>query len=367
MVQALRVEGTEGNMTTQDPISSEPGNARRSRAASPAPGCAGANIDFQPIAALRDHDVAPAGTVLAGRYRVEKVLGTGGMGIVVTPQDLRSGERVAIKYLQADATDDAEAMARFAREARATAGAASDHVPRTLGTGRLEDGAPYLAMECLEGTDLRTYLMFVGPLAPEPACALALQICEALAAAHAAGIIHRDIKPKNLFVTRAPDGTTHVMLLDFGISKVMTDPDGIPLTQPRMILGSPLYMSPEQMLSTRDVDCRADIWSVGVVLYEMLTGRVPFLAGSVKELCGAVIGGKVPPAPFLPGEAPEALQGAVFRCLSHRPTDRFATVGDLARALAPFAGSEGRASAERISRIADRAALESTIKGGRTH
>jgi serine/threonine protein kinase len=350
-------------MVCSSPSSSEPGRRQpRASSVSSVRRRAWPGDESELRAGAEPADAVAQGSVLAGKYRVERMLGTGGMGVVVAATHVESGEHVAIKYLKPWGLNSAEALARFDREACAALRVTNEHVARTLEVGRLQDAAPYLAMECLEGVDLGRYLEQEGPLAPELACLLALQICEALAAAHAVGIIHRDIKPRNLFVTQAPDGSPHVKLLDFGISKLVAAAGEPPLTQPRMALGSPPYMSPEQMLSTRDVDCRTDIWSLGVVLYKMLTGRSPFQAGSAQELRAMLIEGTVLPVQFVPGELPEALEAVVKRCLERSPGHRFSNVGELAQALQPFAGPKGVAYAERAAEILGQSAMEDTVK-----
>src|SRR5258706_2580107 len=202
------------------------------------------------------------GEILAGKYRVERVLGVGGMGVVVAATHIQLEERVAIKFLIKDALASGEAVARFAREARAAVKIKSEHVARVIDVGTLETGAPYMVMEYLEGGDLSQVLQSRGSLPMEEAVEYVLQACEAIAHAHVLGIVHRDLKPANLFLIRRPDGTNAIKVVDFGISKVMpgkgSSSDNA-MTRTRAVMGSPLYMSPEQMTSTRDVDGRTDI------------------------------------------------------------------------------------------------------------
>src|SRR6266511_1188050 len=218
------------------------------------------------------------GEILAEQYRVERVQGVGGMGVVVVATHLQLEERVAIKVLVKEALGNAEAVARFAREARAAVKIKSEHVARVIDVGTLETGAPYMVMEYLEGGDLSQVLQSRGALPVEDAVEYVLQTCEAIAHAHVLGIVHRDLKPANLFLIRRPDGTAAIKVLDFGISKVMpakgSSSDNA-MTRTRAVMGSPLYMSPEQMTSTRDVDGRTDIWALGVILYELLSGQPP--------------------------------------------------------------------------------------------
>jgi serine/threonine-protein kinase len=206
------------------------------------------------------------GDVLSGKYRVERVLGTGGMGVVVAAHHLQLDERVAIKFLLPEGLKNAEALARFEREARAAVKIKNEHVARTIDVGKLENGAPYIVMEFLEGSDLASLLRARGALAIDETVEYVLQASEAIAEAHALGIIHRDLKLENLFVVRRADGLMSVKVLDFGISKV-TGMAGsgrdVGMTRTSTIMGSPLYMSPEQLHSTRDVDTRTDIWANG--------------------------------------------------------------------------------------------------------
>jgi serine/threonine-protein kinase len=232
------------------------------------------------------------GEVLAGKYRVERVLGVGGMGVVVAALHIGLDERVAIKFLLPEALGNPEAVARFAREARAAVKIKSLHVARVSDVGVLETGAPYMVMEFLQGQDLSQRVRDHGPLSIQEAVDFILQACEAIAEAHALGMVHRDLKPANLFLTRMADGSPCVKVLDFGISKV-TSPSSsgqdFGMTKTQAVMGSPLYMSPEQMASSRDVDGRTDIWALGTILYELLTGRVPFLGDTMPQLCAMIL------------------------------------------------------------------------------
>lgn len=291
------------------------------------------------------------GSVIAGKYRVECVLGQGGMGVVVQAVHLQLDQRVAIKFLLGGALQK-EAVVRFAREARAAVRIKSEHVAQVLDVGSLEDGTPYMVMEYLEGCDLSAYVERRGALPIPEAVEIVLQACEALADAHLLGIVHRDLKPANLFMTLRRDGSRCVKLLDFGISKVH-DPDRgtLDMTKTATVMGSPFYMSPEQMRSTRHVDARADIWSIGVILYEIVTGRVPFDAETMPQLCGMIL--QEPPRSIreLRPDLPPAFEQVVLRCLEKDRDRRFLNVRELALALAPFADDEARRSIERISRV----------------
>jgi serine/threonine-protein kinase len=233
-------------------------------------------------------------------------------------------------------------------------------VARVLDVGEMADsGAPYMVMEYLEGSDIGELIERQGSLEIEQACDYALQACEALAAAHAAGIVHRDVKPANLFLTRGADGSGVVKMLDFGISKNTVDRGQRSLTQTQVSMGSPLYMAPEQMRSARDVDVRADVWSMGVVLFEMLSGQMPFMAETMPQLCALVLEADAPRVTELRPDVPERLADVISGCLRKSRDDRFADVGELAEALAPFA-PDGVASAERSKKILAGAGMSDT-------
>jgi serine/threonine protein kinase len=226
-------------------------------------------------------DTSPSvitGAMLAGKYRIEHVLGEGGMGVVVAATNEALRQRVAIKLLRSGALANAKALGRFEREARAAASLRSNHVARVLDVGKLEDGRPYMVMEYLEGQDLGDVIDRVGEMPVHEAVDYVLQACEAIAEAHAAGIIHRDLKPKNLFLSRTVDGRPLVKVLDFGISKMEDAAEDMSLTRTTEIIGSPSYMSPEQLRASKGVDVRTDIWALGVILFELLTKKLPFQA-----------------------------------------------------------------------------------------
>jgi len=289
------------------------------------------------------------GEVLAGKYRVERVIGSGGMGIVVAARHQQLGQLVAIKFLRDEAMGDEGAVERFLREARAAVKLRSQHAAKVLDVGTLDSGAPYMVMEFLEGSDLGQVLAKEGPLPVVAATEWVLQACEAVAEAHAAGIVHRDLKPQNLFLARTVGGVMGVKVLDFGVSKSMGAMSGElgSLTRTRTMLGSPLYMAPEQMRSARDVNATADVWAFGVVLFELLTGRWPFEAETMPDLCLKVV--SEPPLSLaeLRPEVPEALVRIVERCLSKDPAARYANAAELASALEEHVPVASRVSAER--------------------
>ncbi|HLK35958.1 MAG TPA: serine/threonine-protein kinase [Polyangiaceae bacterium] len=303
------------------------------------------------------------GTVLAGKYRVERLLGEGGMGWVVVATHLQLEQRVALKFMRASAAANSEGVVRFLREARAAARIQSEHVARVSDVGTLENGAPYLVMEYLEGQDLDALLQSRGALPVAMAIDYAMQACEGLAEAHAAGIVHRDLKPANLFLARRSDGSVRVKLLDFGISKLTPMAGGaqdVGMTSTQALMGSPLYMAPEQMRSSKSVDRRADLWSMGVILYEMLGGRSPFNAETLPEVCARIMTEPAPPLNELGGSVPAELEAVVMRCLEKEPARRFEDASALARALAPFGSAEAHSAAERITRLAGAVASAAT-------
>jgi len=288
------------------------------------------------------------GDILAGKYKVESVLGVGGMGIVVAARHIQLEQKVALKFLLPQAMSSPEAVERFQREARSAVRLRSEHVAKVTDVGVLESGAPYMVMEFLAGADLSHVVAATGAITIDEAVHFVLQACEAIAEAHSLGIIHRDLKPQNLFVTRRVDGKPLIKVLDFGISKTLDSQSGLSLTRTSSIMGSPLYMSPEQMRSSKNVDARSDIWALGVILYELLTGRVPFEAEAIPELCLKVVQDAATPPRSLRAEIPEGLSAVVIKCLEKDPALRFENVADLAAALEPYS-QEARGSADRIA------------------
>ncbi|MGC4091141.1 MAG: serine/threonine-protein kinase [Polyangiaceae bacterium] len=279
------------------------------------------------------------GDLLAGKYRIERVLGAGGMAVVVAARHVQLQQLVAIKLLKPESLRQPGALERFLREARAVARLRSEHVSRVLDVGTLESGAPYMVMEFLEGRDLSELLNERGPLPLELSVSLVHQACKGLGEAHALGIVHRDVKPQNLFLTNTPEGTPRLKVLDFGISKsnAAMEHGWGSLTQTHAILGSPLYMAPEQMRSSRLADARSDVWALGVVLFELLTKRWPFEADELPELCLKVV--STPPLSLsqLRPDVPSSLVAVVERCLAKSPDERFESAVPLGAALEAFA------------------------------
>ncbi len=289
----------------------------------------------------------PRGSVLLGKYRVESTLGFGGMGLVIKAKNLALDEHVAIKLMREDVEVDDEHVMRFVREAKNAVKLKSEHVARIRDVGTFDDdGRPYMVMELLEGQDLGKLLLDIGALERARAVDLVLQACDALAEAHALGIVHRDIKPTNLFITKRRDGSDLLKVLDFGISKATlgAGPD-MELTQTQSMLGTPADMSPEQMRSARTVDPRSDIWSLGCVLYELVEGHPPFDASNFAELCVMVS-----IEPFTPLVAAPELTPVIERVLAKKPDERFQTVADLAHALEPYA-SDRAAARRQVTRV----------------
>jgi serine/threonine-protein kinase len=294
--------------------------------------------------------IAP-GDVLAGKYRVDAVVGRGGMGVVVAATHLQLEQPVAIKLLVHGAGSEPEMRARFAREARAASKIRSEHVARVLDVGTLDSGVPYIVMEYLEGEDLSRTLRRRRKLPVDEAVDYVLQACEALAEAHVAGIVHRDLKPANVFLARRADGSVAVKLLDFGVSKIALPSGDAGITTGATILGSPTYMPPEQLRSARDVDARGDLWSIGATLFELVSGEPAFRADTLADLCVHILGSPAPELRDVEPSAPEALSAVVRRCLAKDPAERFADVAELANALGPFAPPRGQLSVERITRV----------------
>jgi serine/threonine protein kinase len=290
------------------------------------------------------------GDVLAGKYRVERVLGEGGMGLVVAAMHMQLEQLVAVKFVLPSMLDSKTVVERFLRESRAAVRLKSEHAAKVLDVGTLESGAPYMVMEYLEGCDLGQVQQQQGVLAFDVAADYVLQACEAVAEAHSLGIVHRDLKPQNLFLTTRVGGAPLIKVLDFGISKMASEVAS-GLTQTQTTIGSPLYMAPEQMRSARNVDGRADIWALGVVLYKLMSGEVPFQADTMPELCYKVVHDPPRPLTEVRPDVPAGLAAIVMRCLEKEPEMRFANVGELASALEPFAPVAAYASAERARSV----------------
>ena len=281
------------------------------------------------------------GDIVGGRYRVERVLGAGGMGVVVAAKHTELDQPVALKFILPEAVSGKDAIERFMREARSVARLKSEHVARVFDVGRDETGSPYMVLELLEGLALAKLNKQKGPFPVADTVEYVLQACEALVEAHSAGIVHRDLKPQNIFVSRRLNGTPLVKVLDFGIAKAFgaAAVGQLALTDSQAVMGSPLYMAPEHMRSARAADIRSDIWSLGVILYELLGGQPPFDGETVTEVCIRVV--NEPPESLLalrPG-LDEKLVAVVMRALEKDPARRWQNVAQLATALEPYARS----------------------------
>ncbi len=278
------------------------------------------------------------GDILAGKYRVEKVLGEGAMGVVVAAMHVHLGERVALKFLKPEHSGSSEVAARFLREAQSAVRIKGEHVARVSDVGTLETGAPYMVMEYLTGSDLGVLLEKRGKLEIAQAVDCVIQACSALAEAHALGIVHRDLKPANLFLTTRADGSALVKVLDFGVAKLLnSDPTKPPLTANGAVIGSPLYMSPEQLLGKKSIDARSDVWQLGVILYELITGLCPFDGRTMAEIMIAI--GVHPPKPLrqVRPDAPPELEALISKTLEKDVANRLPDVAALAEGLLPFA------------------------------
>jgi eukaryotic-like serine/threonine-protein kinase len=299
-------------------------------------------------------DVPKKGDIIAGKFQVEDVLGAGGMGVVVAARHMVLRQRVAVKFLLPEAAGLPDASARFVREARAAVAIQNEHVARVLDVGVLESGAPFMVMEFLAGTDFARVIKEKAPLPIADAVDYVLQAGEAIAEAHALGIVHRDLKPGNLFLTARAGGAPLVKVLDFGLSKILVQEGEAPeasLTATGFVAGSPYYMAPEQLRSLKNVDRRVDIWALGVILYQMLTGRRPFDGPSLTAICASISADAPASMRAFRAEIPEALDAAVLACLEKSPDRRTGSVAELAQALAPFAMQRSLASVEHITRL----------------
>lgn len=295
---------------------------------------------------------AQIGSVVSEKYQIERILGVGGTAIVTAARHLLLDELVALKFLLSSSIHNPESLMRFSREARATAKLRSEHVVRAFDMGSLPSGTPYLVMEYLQGYDVSSLLLANGSLPIERAVAYVLEACEAIAEAHSLGIIHRDLKPANLFCVQQSDGFESIKVLDFGSSKVdyRPLPTNVRMTLDRSIVGTPLYMSPEQLVGSQDVDERTDIWSLGVSLFEMLTSRPPFDADTILDLIAKTTTQPVPSLRKFRSDVPIALEEAVRTCLAKDRNCRYANARELALALVPFGPQHICGQVERIER-----------------
>lgn len=292
------------------------------------------------------------GDLIADRYVVERLIARGGMGYVVAAKHIGFGDRVAIKIMFPESAGQNELVERFLREGRVARRISSPHVVQITDVGKLHSGTPFMIMEYLDGIDLAALLRAEGPLPVQVAVDYLLQACEALAEAHAMGIVHRDLKPSNLFLTKRANGQPHIKVLDFGIAKAST---GVPvhtLTHSHTVMGSGPYMSPEQLAAARTVDPRSDIWALGVLLFELTTGKQPFDEPSLPQVFSRILHGEPTPITDVKPDAPPALASAIQTCLRKERVERFRSVADFATAVQELASDSGKASVAFIQSLA---------------
>lgn len=299
------------------------------------------------------------GQVVAGKYRLVRVLGEGGMGVVYEAEHTRLGQKVALKMLLPELVRVDDLVQRFDREARAASQLKSRHTARVMDVDVTEGGVPYMVLELLHGRDLDAELGARKAIPVGEAVDYVLQVCAAIDEAHALGIVHRDLKPSNVFLSDERGGRV-AKVLDFGISKVSSEGDAR-LTAAEAVMGTAMYMAPEQVKSSRNVDARADIWSLGVVLYELLSGRAPFV-GTPTQVVAAIVSEDAPAIGTLV-DVPAPIAEAIARCLARDPAGRFGSVRELMRALAPFApaGCLGALSAQEALRDEPSRAAPATL------
>jgi len=299
----------------------------------------------------RDTPIAKVGDVIAGKLQVTHILGRGGMGVVVAAMHVHLQEKVALKILLPSKSTDRESRTRFLREARVTARLQNEHIAKVMDIGLLDSGSPYFVMEYLEGIDLKRLLEVHGPLDIPVAVNYVAQACEGIAEAHARAILHRDIKPSNLFLTKRYDGSDLIKVLDFGVSKAraLGPSEESYHTEAGTVLGSPSYISPERLEENDDVGPPADVWSLAVILYELLTGRPPFWQPTPALICSEILSYKPPPLvrEHRP-DVPPALEAAIAHALERDVCRRTANVAQLASEMLDALPNDARA-AETIS------------------
>ncbi|HTV24593.1 MAG TPA: serine/threonine-protein kinase [Polyangiaceae bacterium] len=293
-----------------------------------------APVDEAKMAEFIQRTTLHAGDIVADRYRVGPAIGAGGMGVVYKAQHIELGTWVAIKVIRPDIAQNSSLWRRFAREARALAALHNKHVVRVHDAGTLPSGLRYLVMELLDGTDLRRWLSEYGMMPVPEAVDYALQVCSALGDAHRLHIIHRDIKPENIFLARFRASEPTIKLLDFGVARFLDDAGQ--LTVPARGMGSPRYLSPEQLQNPGSADQRSDLWGVGLLLYELISGLSPFHEMNTAQVCLTIVQGPIPSIDIRCPNLPPALSAAIMRCLEIDPARRFQSADELIAALEPF-------------------------------
>ena len=278
------------------------------------------------------------GKTTGGKYRLVRLLGSGGMGEVYEAQHSAIGRRFAIKFLHPLLAGSSEVVARFQREAQAAGGLENENIAAVVDIGTADDGAPFLVMEYLDGEDLAKLLVRSGPLSVPRAAYIIIQACRGLAAAHSRGIVHRDLKPENLFICKRNDGSDLVKVLDFGIAKLHTGRLGTGITQTGTTMGTPFYMSLEQARGAKEVDHRTDIYALGVILYEILSGAKPHPGESYNEILYHVLSKEPAPLDSIRPSLPSGLSAVVCKAMARETDDRYASAADFTAALIPFAG-----------------------------
>lgn len=304
------------------------------------------------------------GDVIDGKYRILRLLGEGGMGSVYEGENVKIHRKVAIKTLLAAVAGNADVIGRFEREATAAGRIGNPHILEVLDLGEMKDGDRYLVMELLDGEPLSNRIERQGRLSPAELAPLAVQVLEGLGAAHAAGIIHRDLKPDNIFLLKNHVGIKdYVKIIDFGISKFQPlsgDSEGMSMTRTGAVMGTPYYMSPEQASGSRDADLRTDLYALGVILYQAVTGQVPFDAPTFNQLLFKIVLSEPPPVQSVVPEIDEAFASIIARSMARDINARFQTSKEFADALAGWLSSGAAVS---VPPPPDRAAMEASATG----
>jgi serine/threonine protein kinase len=294
-------------------------------------GHCGARLMVDTSATLPDPRQHLMGKVISGSYKIEKFVGQGGMGAVFQAKQLSLDRNVAVKFLSAALAMDREILERFQREARAASNIGHPGIVQVIDMGYMQDGQPFMVMEMLEGEDLRHRLKKEGPLEVSEAITIMLQVCEALAAAHDKGIVHRDLKPDNIFLVPRKGKAPLVKILDFGLSKIKSG--GPKLTNTGTLLGTPNYMAPEQVTGEFEVDHRADIYGAGVILYEMLTGRMAYDGPSVQSIFVKIMTENPAPPRAVRPDIPGEIEDLILKAMARTPAERYADIGRMANDL----------------------------------